>query len=133
MIAYYIKINPPSQSRNAFCEIFKTLSDPIKILHSLTIGKNILDKKILWLFTQFLFKSLQGNNLFESFSQNNLNFHDFYLKLSRNFISELENLGLWDLAIILIVHISENILSIQNKNKWIQNIIHRNSCEIVNN
>lgn len=132
MIAFYIKININAikTSKNIFCEKFKFLADPLKSLHSLTVGKNILDKKIIWLFSQLLFDDLKKNNLFESFSQNN-KFNDFYLRLSRNFVAELEYLGLWDLSIIVIVHISEMILSVQNKNKWIQSIIHRNSHEIV--
>lgn len=132
MIAFYIKINfnKLRTPKDIFCEKFKFLADPLKSLHSLTFGKNILDKKIIWLFTQILFDDLKKNNLFEEFSENN-KFNEFYLRLNRNFAAQLEYLGLWDLSIIVIVHIPETILSVQNKNKWIQLIIHRNSHEIV--
>lgn len=107
-------------------ENFKKLSDPLKSLHSLSIGENVLDKKILWLFTNCLSADLKQNNLFESFIDQKTSFSEFYIRLTRNFVSQLEILGLWDLAVIAIIHIPENFVSILSKNKWIQSIIHRN-------
>ena len=107
-------------------ELFDILSDPINCIHPCSLGKNPLDRKTLWLFIQFLISDFQQDNLFESFIEKKKDFQMFYLRLTRNFVSQLEILGLWDLAVILLVHVPENFLSFQNKNKWIQTLIHRN-------
>ena len=113
-------------------EIFKNLCDPLKFLHPGSYGNNPLDRKIFWIFVQFLMEDLQkNNNIFESFMDVKINFSMFYLRLTRNFVSQLEILGLWDLAVLLLVHFPENFISIQNKNRWIQSIIHRNYLENV--
>lgn len=113
-------------------ESFNILSDPLKILHPSSYGNNCLDRKILWIFTQFLFNELQQGNLFESFIDSKIDFGQFYLKLTRNFVTQLEILGLWDQAVILLIHVPQTFLRNQTKDKWIKNIIHRNYLEDVN-
>lgn len=128
LLAYYIKQNMNLFKNKSILSdaYFAPLSDPISYLHPCSSGENPLDRKIIWLFVQFLIDDFQKGNIFESFLDKKPDFRLFYLRLTRNFVSQLEILGLWDLAVIVLIHTPEHFLSMTSKSQWIQQLIHRN-------
>ena len=107
------------------------LSDPISNLHPLCFGKNPLDRKMMWIFIQFLFSDFQKANIFESFCEKKTDFNQFYLRLTRNFVVQLEILGLWDLAVVVLTHVPEQYMDSANRQKWVRQLIHRNYTDEV--
>ena len=84
---------------------------------------------MMWIFIQFMLSDFQKANIFESFCEKKADFNQFYLRLTRNFVAQLEILGLWDSAAVVLTHVPEQYLDSANRQKWVRQLIHRNYIE----
>ena len=105
LLGFYVnKINAQRENRNLnqqANEIFEQVKNPLKCLHPYAYSENVLDRNLMWICIQFLSRDLNKHN-------NSENVKSFVLKLWRNFVTQLEIIGLWDIAIYLILLIQES-------------------------
>ena len=92
-------------------ETFSNVRNFFETVHAYNYGHNILDKNLLWICAQFISQELEEMKTVYKADprKGKMVRKEFMLRTWRNFITQLEMIGFWDIGVSLITLIPEGL------------------------